>query len=170
MPDQTTTQNPIIHIQVEIPAGSNVKYEVDEKTGRMYVDRFVPTPMFYPENYGFIEGTHGKDGDPLDALLLTSQPIMPGMWMKARVIGVLEMEDEEGIDFKLLCVPEKTKQDVVCGGWQDLTDVPQYRLDKIKHFFEHYKDLEKDKWVKINKFSDKAAGLKELAEGMAAAA
>ena len=156
-----------IHILVEIPAGSNIKYEQDEATGRIYVDRFVPTAMFYPENYGSIEGAQGKDGDLLDALLLTSQPVAPGCWMKARVIGMLEMEDEEGIDHKLICVPEKAKQDVVCGSWQDLHDVPQYRLDKIKQFFEHYKDLEKEKWVKINAFVDKAAALKELEEAMA---
>jgi len=160
MSDQT------IHILVEIPAGSNTKYELDEATGRIYVDRFVPTPMFYPENYGSIEGAQGKDGDLLDALLLTSQPIVPGCWMKARVIGMLEMEDEEGIDHKLICVPEKAKQDVVCGSWQELSDVPQYRLDKIKHFFEHYKDLEKDKWVKINSFVTKEGALAELAEAM----
>ena len=164
MPDQT------IHILVEIPAGSNVKYEQDESNGRIYVDRFVPTAMFYPENYGAIEGAKGKDGDLLDALLLTSQLIMPGMWMKARVIGMLEMEDEEGIDHKLICVPEKTKQDIVCGAWQDITDVPQYRLDKIKHFFEHYKDLEKDKWVKINAFVGKTEAVAELTEAMSKAA
>jgi inorganic pyrophosphatase len=157
----------LIHILVEIPAGSSIKYEQDEETGRIYVDRFVPTPMAYPENYGSIEGAQGKDGDLLDALLLTSQPIMPGCWMKARVIGMLEMEDEEGIDHKLICVPEKTKQDVVCGAWQELNDVPQWRLDKIKHFFEHYKDLEKDKWVKINAFVDRAGAEKELAEAQA---
>lgn len=155
-----------IHVLVEIPAGSNIKYEQDEETGRIYVDRFVPTAMFYPENYGSIEGAQGKDGDLLDALVLTSQPIAPGMWIKARVIGMLEMEDEEGIDHKLICVPEKAKQDVVCGSWQELSDVPQYRLDKIKQFFEHYKDLEKDKWVKIKAFADKAAAIKELEEAM----
>jgi len=156
-----------IHILIEIPAGSSIKYEQDEETGRIYVDRFVPTAMNYPENYGSIEGAKGKDGDLLDALLLTSQPILPGMWMKARVIGMLEMEDEEGIDHKLICVPEKTKQDIVCGGWQEISDVPQYRLDKIKQFFEHYKDLEPEKWVKINTFVGKAEALKELAEAQA---
>ena len=160
----------VIDILVEIPAGSNVKYEQDEETGRIYVDRFVPTPMAYPENYGSIEGAQGKDGDLLDALLLTSQPVMPGMWMKARVIGMLEMEDEEGIDHKLVCVPAKAKQDIICGVWEDLSDVPQYRLDKIKHFFEHYKDLEKDKWVKINKFVDREGAMNELSEAMAKAA
>jgi inorganic pyrophosphatase len=161
MADQT------LHILVEIPAGSNIKYEQDEETGRVYVDRFVPTAMFYPENYGSVEGAQGKDGDLLDALVLTSQPIAPGMWIKARVIGMLEMEDEEGIDHKLICVPEKAKQDIVCGSWTELSDVPQSRLDRIKQFFEHYKDLEPGKWVKINSFVDKAAATKELEEAMA---
>ncbi len=161
MSDQT------LHILVEIPAGSNIKYEQDEESGRIYVDRFVPTPMFYPENYGSIEGAKGKDGDLLDALVLTSQPMAPGTWIKARVIGMLEMEDEEGIDHKLVCVPEKTKQDIQCGGWQDLSDVPEWRLNRLKHFFEHYKDLEPGKWVKINKFVGKAEAVKELEEAQA---
>lgn len=159
--------DPVIHVLVEIPAQSNIKYELDEKTGRIYVDRFVPTPMLYPTNYCSVEGARGKDGDLLDALLLTMRPVAPGVWMKARVIGMLEMEDEEGIDHKIICVPEKIKQDVEYGGYQDITDVPQYLLDRIKHFFEHYKDLEKDKWVKIKQFVNKAAALKELAEAQA---
>lgn len=163
--------SPIIDILIEIPAGSSIKYEQDEETGRIYVDRFVPTPMAYPEHYGSIEGAQGKDGDLLDALVLTTQAgqekLANNVWFKARVIGMLEMEDEEGIDHKLICVPAKAKQDNVCGNWQDLSDVPQYRLDKIKHFFEHYKDLEKDKWVKINAFVGKDEALKELAEAMA---
>lgn len=163
------SDSPTVHVLIEIPAGSNIKYEQDEETGRIYVDRFVPTPMFYPENYGSIEGAQGKDGDLLDALVLTSQPVAPGTWIKARVIGMLEMEDEEGIDHKLVCVPVKKKQDIQCGGWEDLSDVPQYRLDKLKHFFEHYKDLEPEKWVKINSFVGRDAALKELSEAMAKA-
>ena len=155
--------DPVIHLLIEIPAGSNVKYEQDEDSGRIYVDRFVPTPMFYPENYCAVEGARGKDGDLLDAVLLTSQPVVPGVWMKARVIGMLEMEDEEGIDHKLVCVPEKAKQDIQCGGWQEMSDVPEWRQNRLKHFFEHYKDLEPGKWVKINKFVGKAEALKELA-------
>jgi len=162
------SDNQTLHILVEIPAGSNIKYEQDEATGRIYVDRFIPTPMFYPENYGAIEGAQGKDGDLLDALVLTSQPMAPGTWIKARVIGMLEMEDEEGIDHKVLCVPEKAKQDIQCGSWEDLADVPQWRLDKLKHFFEHYKDLEPGKWVKINKFVGKEEALIVVAEGQAA--
>ena len=156
-----------LHILIEIPAGSNIKYEQDEENGRIYVDRFVPTPMFYPENYGSVEGAKGKDGDLLDALVLTSQPIAPGCWIKARVIGMLEMEDEGGIDHKLICVPAKTKQDVVFGAYNDLSDIPQWRLDRMKHFFEHYKDLEPEKWAKINKFVGKAEAEKELAEAQA---
>jgi inorganic pyrophosphatase len=157
----------VLHILVEIPAGSNTKYEQDEESGRIYVDRFVPTPMFYPENYGSIEGAKGKDGDLLDALVITSQPVAPGTWIKAKVIGMLEMEDEEGIDHKVLCVPAKTKIDIQYGGWEDLSDVPQWRLDRLKHFFEHYKDLEKDKWVKINKFVGKAEAMKEVEAAIA---
>lgn len=152
----------VLHVLVEIPAGSSTKYEQDEETGRIYVDRFVPTPMFYPENYGSIEGAQGKDGDLLDALVLTSQPILPGNWIKVRVIGMLEMEDEEGIDHKVLCVPAKAKMDIQCGSWTDISDVPQWRLDKLKQFFEHYKDLEPGKWVKINKFVGKAEAMKEV--------
>ncbi len=156
-----------LHVLVEIPAGSNTKYEQDEENGRIYVDRFVPTAMFYPENYGAIEGAKGKDGDLLDALVLTCQPILPGMWIKTRVIGMLEMEDEEGIDHKVLCVPAKAKMDIECGSWEDLSDVPEWRLNKIKQFFEHYKDLEPGKWVKINKFVGKAEAMKEIEEAQA---
>jgi inorganic pyrophosphatase len=160
------SNNQTLHVLIEIPAGSNTKYEQDEASGRIYVDRFVPTPMFYPENYGSIEGAQGKDGDLLDALVLTSQPILPGKWIKTRVIGMLEMEDEEGIDHKILCVPEKAKIDIQCGAWEDISDVPQWRLDKLKHFFEHYKDLEPGKWVKIHKFVGRAEALKEVEEAM----
>ena len=159
------TDDQILDIQIEIPAGSAIKYELDEDNHRIYVDRFLPTPMNYPENYGLVENTKGKDGDALDALVLTSQPMLPGTWIKAKVIGMLEMEDEEGIDHKLICVPAKKKIDFLCGEWEKLSDVPQHRLDRIKHFFEHYKDLEKDKWVKINKFVDQEEAMKVLAEG-----
>jgi len=162
-----SNQNQTLDIMVEIPAGSNIKYEFNEENHRIYVDRFVPTPMFYPENYGLIEGAKGKDGDLLDALVLTSQPMLPGTWIKTRVIGMLEMEDEEGIDCKILCVPAKTKIDIQCGAWENITDVPQWRLDRLKHFFEHYKDLEPEKWVKVRNFVDREAALKEVAEAQA---
>ena len=150
-----------LHIHIEIPAGSSIKYELNEANHRIYVDRFIPTPMAYPENYGLVENTRG---DALDALVLTSQPMLPDTWIEAKVIGMLQMEDEGGIDHKLICVPCTPKIDFLCGAWEDLADVPQHRLDRIKHFFEHYKDLEKDKWVKINKFVGKEEGMKVLEE------
>ena len=138
-----------IKVLIEIPEGSNVKYELDEETGEMTVDRIVPTAMWYPVNYGLVLNTHGEDGDALDALVFLSQPIVPGVVVKCKVLGVLRMEDEEGIDNKLVCVPAKTKIDPVCGAWESMDDVPEARKIQIKHFFEHYKDLETDKWVKV---------------------
>lgn len=138
-------------VRIEIPEGSNIKYEVDEESGNVFVDRLMPTMMSYPANYGLIEGTHGQDGDALDILVFTSVPLTPNVYIKCRLIGMLEMEDEEGVDHKLLAVPLE-KVDFLCGKWQSLSDVPQHLLDRMKHFFEHYKDLEKNKWVKINNF------------------
>ncbi|MCD8484779.1 inorganic diphosphatase [Candidatus Woesebacteria bacterium] len=152
----------IVHI--EIPAGSNIKYEVDEETGNIMVDRLMPTMMSYPENYGLIEDTKGKDGDALDVLVFTSVPLMPNTYIKCKLIGMLEMEDEEGIDHKLLAVPVE-KVDFICGKWQSMDDVPQHRLDRMKHFFEHYKDLESGKWVKLNEFQGYDEAVKVFEEG-----
>ncbi len=151
-------------VHIEIPAGSNIKYEVDEETGNIMVDRLMPTMMSYPENYGLIEDTKGKDGDALDVLVFTSVPLMPNTYIKCKLIGMLEMEDEEGIDHKLLAVPVE-KVDFICGKWQSLNDVPQHRLDRMKHFFEHYKDLEPGKWVKLNEFQAYDEALKVFEEG-----
>lgn len=155
-------QKMLVHI--EIPAGSNIKFEVDEETGKLMVDRLMPTMMSYPENYGLIENTKGKDGDALDVLVFTSTPLVPNSFIKCRLIGMLEMEDEEGVDHKLLAVPLE-KVDFICGKWQSLSDVPQHQLDRMKHFFEHYKGLEKNKWVKINNFLGYEEALKVLEEG-----
>lgn len=138
-----------IKVLIEIPEGSNVKYELDEETGEMTVDRIVPTAMWYPVNYGLVLNTHGEDGDALDALVFLSKSIVPGVVVQCKVIGVLQMEDEAGIDHKLVCVPASTKIDPVCGAWESMADVPEARQTQIKHFFEHYKDLETGKWVKI---------------------
>ncbi len=138
-----------IKVLIEIPEGSNVKYELDEETGEMTVDRIVPTAMWYPVNYGLVLNTHGEDGDALDALVFLSKPVVPGVVVQCKVIGVLQMEDEAGIDHKLVCVPAKAKIDPVCGAWESLDDVPEARKIQIKHFFEHYKDLEAEKWVKV---------------------
>lgn len=154
-------QKLIVHI--EIPAGSNIKYEIDEETGLLMVDRLMPTMMSYPENYGLIAGTKGKDGDALDALVFTSVPLAPDCHIKCRLVGMLEMEDEEGIDHKLLCVP-LAKIDFICGQWQTLADVPKHQLNRLRHFFENYKGLEPGKWVKINNFLGYDEALRVLQE------
>jgi inorganic pyrophosphatase len=143
-----------IKVLIEIPAGSSVKYELDEETGEMTVDRLMPTAMSYPVNYGLIDETSGEDGDALDALIFISQPVIPGVVIQCKMIGLLEMEDEEGIDHKIVCVPAKTKIDPICGAWESLADVPEAKKREIKHFFEHYKDLEEGKWVKLKDWKD----------------
>ncbi len=145
-----------IKVLIEIPAGSSVKYELDEETGEMTVDRLMPTAMSYPVNYGLIDETAGEDGDALDALVFISQPVVPGVVIKCKILGVLEMEDEEGVDHKIVCVPAKTKIDPICGAWESLSDVPEAKKREIKHFFEHYKDLEEGKWVKLKDWKDAA--------------
>lgn len=152
-----------IKVLIEIPEGSRVKYELDEDTNQIEVDRLMPTAMGYPVNYGLVQETHGEDGDALDALVFISEAVMPGVVIKCKVIGLLEMEDEEGIDHKLVCVPAKTKIDPICGAWESLDDVPEAKKRMIKHFFEHYKDLEEGKWVKLRDWQDQAAGEKVLA-------
>ncbi len=143
------SDQPTLKVLIEIPEGSNVKYELDEETLELTVDRLMPTAMSYPVNYGLIKGTHGEDGDALDALLFISRPIMPGVVVKSKIIGLLEMEDEEGVDHKVLCVPATTKIDPICGEWSSVDDVPEAKKREIRHFFEHYKDLEQGKFVKL---------------------
>lgn len=138
-----------IKVLIEIPEGSRVKYELDEETGEMMVDRLMPTAMGYPVNYGLIPNTKGEDGDALDALVFISEQVMTGSTIKCRLIGMLEMEDEEGIDHKLVFVPAKTKIDPICGAWESFDDVPEAKKRQIKHFFEHYKDLEEGKFVNL---------------------
>ncbi len=164
-----------LKVLIEIPAGSRVKYELDEETGEMTVDRVMPTSMSYPVNYGLIEETAGEDGDALDALVFISEQITTGVYIKCKMLGVLEMEDEAGIDHKLVCVPAATKIDPICGAWESLNDIPEAQKTQIKHFFEHYKDLEKGKWVKLNGWHDVkraeeilAAGEKRLVDQMEA--
>jgi len=137
-------------VYIEIPEGSRVKYERDEETGELCIDRLMPTAMGYPVNYGLIPNTLGQDGDPLDALVFINQSVVPGCVIKCKAIGVLGMEDEEGIDHKILCVPATTKIDPTCGAWESINDIPEAKKAEIKHFFEHYKDLEAGKWVKLS--------------------
>jgi inorganic pyrophosphatase len=138
-----------IKVIIEIPEGSAIKYEWDHEDNMITVDRIMPTALRFPFTYGFIPNTLGKDGDPLDVLVLTSQPPVPGVSIKCQVVGMLEMEDEAGIDNKIVCTP-LPKVDFICGAWKSLDDVPEHRKNQIRHFFEHYKDLEPGKWVKLN--------------------
>ena len=132
-------------VTIEIPKGQRNKYEVDHDTGRLRLDRYLYTSMEYPTNYGFIEDTLGEDGDPLDALVLLPQAVFPGVIVSARPVGMFQMTDEAGPDDKILCVPAgDTRWDHI----KDIGDVPSFELDEIKHFFEHYKDLEPGKFVK----------------------
>ena len=140
-----------IYIVIEIPQGSSIKYEVDKKSGAVFVDRFLFTAMYYPFNYGFIPNTLAEDGDPTDVLVISSQPVVPGSVIRSRPIGMLEMEDEEGIDTKIIAVPV-SKLDRSFDNINDVNDLPEATLEKIKHFFEHYKELEKGKWVKVKEF------------------
>lgn len=155
-----------LKVLIEIPEGSNVKYELDEETGDMMVDRLMMTSMSYPVNYGLIKGTKGEDGDALDALVFLSRNVVPGCVVKCKVIGMLEMEDEEGIDHKIVLVPEKTKIDPICGAWTSMSDIPEAKKSEIRHFFEHYKDLEPEKWVKLKEWKgiDEAMKVLEAAQ------
>ncbi len=136
---------------IEIPQGSFIKYEVDKDSGMVMVDRFAFTTMAYPFNYGFIPQTMAEDGDPADVLVISTYPIHPGCGVPARPIGMLEMEDEEGIDTKILAVPTK-KVDPFYAEIETIDDLPEAVRQKIKHFFERYKELEPGKWVKLKDF------------------
>jgi len=150
-----------INVIIEVSAGSTpVKYEFDKDSGAIFVDRFVHTPMFYPANYGFVPHTLSDDGDPIDVLVLAPVSVIPGCVIPARPIGVLMMEDDGGMDEKILAVPTD-KMHLMYKDVKNHTDLPEILLGQIQHFFEHYKDLEKGKWVKIAGWegSDKAKEL-----------
>lgn len=137
---------------IEIPYGSNIKYELDKESGAIMVDRVMYSAMFYPANYGFIPNTLADDGDPIDVLVLNEYPIQAGAVISCRLIGVLLMEDESGMDEKLLAVPV-SKIDPRYDSIKSLDDLPKATLDKIKNFFETYKILEPNKWVKVKEFA-----------------
>lgn len=143
-----------INVLVEIAQGSSVKYELDKNSGVIFVDRFVYTAMFYPFNYGFIPQTASEDGDPVDVLLISTYAVVPGAVVPARPIGMLEMEDEEGIDTKIIALPIK-KVDPFYAHIEDIAQLPDKIKNLIKHFFEHYKELEPGKWVKTRNFLSK---------------
>ena len=157
-----------INVIIEIPANSDpVKYEVDKDTGALLVDRFMATAMFYPCNYGYIPNTLSEDGDPLDVLVPTPYPLINGAVIKCRPVGVLKMEDESGIDAKLIAVPVD-KLSVIYRDVKEATDLPALLLQQIEHFFEHYKDLEKGKWVKVQGWADAAEARAEITKAVEA--
>ncbi|CAN7454525.1 inorganic diphosphatase [Bosea sp. LjRoot90] len=150
-----------VNVVIEVAIGGEpIKYEMDKEAGTLFVDRFLYTPMRYPGNYGFIPHTLSEDGDPCDVLVANTRPLVPGSYIAVRPIGVMMMEDEGGGDEKIIAVPvpklTKRYENVT-----NYTDLPQITLDQIQHFFEHYKDLEPGKWVKLAGWGD-AAKAKQL--------
>jgi inorganic pyrophosphatase len=150
---------------IEIPYGSNIKYEIEKESGAVVVDRVMHSAMYYPANYGFVNKTLSQDGDPADVLVLTEYPMQAGSVVNCRLIGVLIMEDESGIDEKLLAVPV-SKIDPTFEEIQDIDDLPKHTLAKIKNFFETYKALEPGKWVKVKDYQNKAAAAKILQDAI----
>ncbi|GAA4345967.1 inorganic diphosphatase [Microbacterium rhizosphaerae] len=149
---------------IEIPRGSRVKYEVDHETGHVHLDRILYTVFGYPADYGFFDKTLGEDGDPLDVLVLLDQTLFPGVHATVRPVGVLKMSDEAGGDDKVVAVLAKDPR------WnhiQDVDDIPEYTKKEITHFFEHYKDLEPGKWVKVDDWADAAEAERLVGEAIA---
>ena len=156
------------NVIIEIPMNADpIKYEVDKASGALFVDRFMTTAMHYPCNYGYIPKTLSDDGDPVDVLVITPYPLHPGVVVTCRAIGVLNMEDEAGGDAKLLAVPID-KILPIYTHWKEPSDINQMRLKAIQHFFEHYKDLEPNKWVKVKGWQGSEAAKEEIRKGMAA--
>lgn len=143
-----------LFVIVEIPANSSpIKYEIEKDYDALMVDRFMATPMFYPANYGYIPQTLADDGDAVDVLVVTPYPVVPGSVIRCRPVGVLQMSDEAGEDAKVLAVPH-SKLTSLYDHVQQASDLPELLLQQIQHFFEHYKDLEAGKWVKVQGWAD----------------
>ncbi|OGK18290.1 inorganic pyrophosphatase [Candidatus Roizmanbacteria bacterium RIFCSPLOWO2_12_FULL_40_12] len=154
-----------VNVFIEIPEGSFIKYELDKDSGVMMVDRFAFTSMAFPANYGFIPQTLGEDGDPLDALVVATYPLAPGTAISSRVIGMLEMEDEAGIDTKIITVPSE-KVDPFMAHIKDIADLDETLKKKIQHYFNHYKELEAGKWVKTKNFLSKKDALEAIKKAL----
>jgi len=155
-----------VNVVIEVAIGGEpIKYEMDKEAGTLFVDRFLYTPMRYPGNYGFIPHTLSEDGDPCDVLVANTRPLIPGSYIAVRPIGVMMMEDEGGGDEKIIAVPvpklTKRYENV-----HNYTDLPKITLDQIQHFFEHYKDLEPGKWVKLTGWGDAARAKELIVEAM----
>ncbi|KTQ85385.1 inorganic pyrophosphatase [Aureimonas ureilytica] len=155
-----------INVIIEVPVGGHpIKYEMDKESGALFVDRFLYTPMTYPGNYGFVPHTLSDDGDPIDVLVCSTRPLFPSCVINCRPIGVLKMEDNKGLDEKVIAVPSPalTQRYVKV---EEYTDLPEITLKQIEHFFEHYKDLEPGKWVKIGGWGDAAEARKLISEAV----
>ncbi|MCF6765628.1 inorganic diphosphatase [Thiotrichales bacterium 19S3-7] len=155
-----------INVIIEIPASNEpVKYEFDKEANILVVDRFMTATMQYPCNYGFVPNTLSDDGDPVDVLVYTPVPLRPGTMIRCRPVGVLKMTDESGVDAKIIAVPvEKLWKSYA--HIQDIDDMPETLLSQIKHFFEHYKDLEAGKWVKVDGFDNAKAAKDEIVQAV----
>ena len=155
-----------INVIIEIPAHADpVKYEVDKETGAMFVDRFMGTAMHYPCNYGYVPHTLSKDGDPVDVLVVTPVPLIPGSVIRCRPVALLRMTDESGDDAKVLAVPA----DKLCSIWRGANgpdDISKQLLNQIAHFFEHYKDLDEGKWVRVGGWEDAEAAKQEIMDSV----
>ena len=155
------------NVIIEIPMNADpVKYEVDKETGAIFVDRFMSTAMHYPTNYGYVPQTISGDGDPVDVLVITPVPLIPGVVVRCRAIGILKMEDEAGQDGKVLAVPVDKILSLYTQ-WQKPEDLNPLRLKTISHFFEHYKDLEAGKWVKVLGWEGPESARQEILDGVA---
>ena len=158
-----------VNVIVEVPIGGEpIKYEMDKAAGTLVVDRFLHTPMRYPGNYGFVPHTLSEDGDPIDVLVANTRPIVPGAVINVRPIGVLKMEDDAGGDEKILAVPtpKLTKR---YAHVLNYTDLPKITIEQVQHFFEHYKDLEPGKWVKMHGWGDAAEAKRMIRDAIARA-
>ena len=158
-----------LNVIIEVPVGGEpVKYEFDKKSGALFVDRILHTPMRYPANYGFVPHTLSPDGDPLDALVVARSPFIPGCVVRVRPVAVLRLEDEAGGDEKLLTVPVDTTFPYY-SNVGEMADLPEIVMQQIEHFFTHYKDLEPKKWVRIGKWGDAEEARQVIAEAIALA-
>jgi len=153
-----------VNVIVEVPIGGEpIKYEMDKASGTMFVDRMLYTAMRYPGNYGFIPHTLSDDGDPVDVLIANERPIIPGAVINCRPVGVLRMTDEAGGDEKIIAVPSD-KVSAMYRHVRDLKDLPDIKVRRIVHFFEHYKDLEENKWVRVERLGDAAEARRLILE------
>ncbi|KAA2280063.1 MAG: inorganic diphosphatase [Candidatus Nitrosocosmicus sp.] len=154
-----------VNVVIEIPQNGNIKYEVDADSGILFVDRKLHTSMVYPFNYGFVPMTREEDGDPIDILVMSNDAFSPLSVVRSKPIGVLIMEDEEGQDSKIIAVPNE-KIDYDYSRYSEIGQIDPVILDKIKHFFEHYKELEKGKFVKVTGWKDRKAAEQIILDGI----